>query len=280
MVKRGLLVLLILVSLTLPVLAQDSLTRPEKIEEFEYLYQILADNYPHFWIKERQTGINWLDNKEEYLEEIKDTQGLLDYYQTLNQILGELKNGHTHILQPKLFYSYRTWQIFQKPGPWNEILFDKEVAERYSGLRNILEKDEDQIQTFWAKYMAGDYYVVKSYLSALPVGAKIRAIDNQDMDSYIRQVNTGGYNFDPIHDRLYVDLLPLEKERVTIEYDLQGEKETVEVPTQISREIIDHQETKVRQNKENVVTSIIKEGSIAYLKVRSFDWPNIKADRD
>jgi hypothetical protein len=58
-------VLVIAISITI-----DGQTLPEKqkIEDFEYLFKILKENYPYFGVLEREKGIKWLDNKDEYLK--------------------------------------------------------------------------------------------------------------------------------------------------------------------------------------------------------------------
>ena len=40
-------------------------------EDFEYMYNLLEDNFPFFEMNERRMGYNWLDLKEVYLERIR-----------------------------------------------------------------------------------------------------------------------------------------------------------------------------------------------------------------
>ena len=44
------------------------LTQEEKIEDFDYLYEVLKGHYPMFGVAKRQYKIDWLCQKEIYLE--------------------------------------------------------------------------------------------------------------------------------------------------------------------------------------------------------------------
>src|SRR5690554_1682467 len=46
----------------------QQLTMEEKIEDFEYLYNLFKENYPFFEVNKRLNGIDWLSNKEHYIE--------------------------------------------------------------------------------------------------------------------------------------------------------------------------------------------------------------------
>jgi len=71
------------------------LTEKEKIEDFEYMYNILKDNYAHFYEVKEMYGYDWLEHKEEFIEEIKNTNNI-GFYNKLNEILSKLQDGHLY----------------------------------------------------------------------------------------------------------------------------------------------------------------------------------------
>ncbi len=44
-------------------LNDDELTPEKYLEDFEYMYQVLEENYPFFDVNKRHTGIDWLVKK-------------------------------------------------------------------------------------------------------------------------------------------------------------------------------------------------------------------------
>ena len=52
----------------------QTLSEKQKIEDFEYLYKILKENYPYFGVLEREQNIKWLDYKVDFEKAIKETK--------------------------------------------------------------------------------------------------------------------------------------------------------------------------------------------------------------
>lgn len=84
--------------------SKKQLTQKEKLEDFEYMYTILKENYPYFEVNKRQNGIDWLANKDEYISRIKAAKSDQDFFAVLSSILKELNNGHANMLDNQ-FYS-------------------------------------------------------------------------------------------------------------------------------------------------------------------------------
>ncbi|MCF6466106.1 hypothetical protein [Clostridium sp. Cult2] len=83
----------------------------EKLEDFEYAYSIIKENYPFLEVNKRLHGVDWLGNKEEYIERIKKTGTDNEFIEEFGNIIRELNNGHTHVLhqdQFKWYYSVYT----------------------------------------------------------------------------------------------------------------------------------------------------------------------------
>ena len=116
-------------------ISNEPLTIEEKIQDFEYMYDILEDNYAFFWVNERMHNIDWLSNKEEYTKRIKNTNSDEKFMQELNNILRDLNNGHTHIVSLDHFewyYSaYGSKNSWKGNKPWGKVLNDPIVLNRY-----------------------------------------------------------------------------------------------------------------------------------------------------
>ena len=68
-------ILIILITSLLLILNEGGkstgLSKKEKVEEVEYLYKTIEENYPFLEVNERLTGIDWISHKEEYLGKAK-----------------------------------------------------------------------------------------------------------------------------------------------------------------------------------------------------------------
>ncbi|MBU5438459.1 S41 family peptidase [Tissierella sp. MSJ-40] len=83
------------------------LTVEEKIEDFEYMYEILKDNYSHFYEIKKIYGYDWLSHKEEFEKEIRKTKDNMEFYHCMQRILiTELHDDHTLILDPSYYNTY------------------------------------------------------------------------------------------------------------------------------------------------------------------------------
>ena len=81
------------------------LTKKQKVDDFNYLFDNLSDSYPYFEVNKRLTGIDWLHNKKMYLNKIKNSKSDVAFFNQINTILNDLNNGHTDTYPTKI-YSY------------------------------------------------------------------------------------------------------------------------------------------------------------------------------
>ncbi|MBW4828224.1 MAG: S41 family peptidase [Clostridiaceae bacterium] len=128
------------------------LTMEEKLEDFEYMYKILEENYPFFKVNERVNGVDWLGNKDEYIEKIKQTKNDEEFAEKLNEIIGELNNGHTYLLSEELFSDF--YEIYACEGtritkPWKKVFDNENVKARYDFSEEKLEELGHE-NGFWA----------------------------------------------------------------------------------------------------------------------------------
>ncbi len=136
------------------------LTEEEKLEDFQYMYTILKENYPYFEVNKRLNGIDWLSQKDEYIDRIKATTNDDTYFNELNSILSELKNGHTAMLD-KWFYSYAK-EVYERDKKFNKAWVKQlnnpkainryskmpESKDRFEGSENNIMADNIKAHTF------------------------------------------------------------------------------------------------------------------------------------
>ena len=172
----------------------SQLSKKQKAQDFEYLYQTLEDNYPFFDAAKRNFNVDWLSNKEEYLERIKATSNDSAYFMTLISIVDELRCPHLSIvptLSHELYLETYERATIEKPkyAKWVEVLEQsKKQSPRWQNfLRNTTEYTEDgsrttfysdsllfddkiammRIQSFHYDNLANDSLLITSFLKKI-----------------------------------------------------------------------------------------------------------------
>lgn len=121
------------------------LTMEEKLEDFEYLYKIISENYPFLKVNERLHGVNWLEEREKYISMIQKSTTDNSFNSQIRKITKELNNGHTHVLDKNDFpwyYSVYSQSKFDKP--WVKALNNQKTLEWYNFDKKKLSELGDQ----------------------------------------------------------------------------------------------------------------------------------------
>lgn len=107
----------------------NKLTEEQKLEDFEYLYNIIIENYPFLEVNKRKYGIDWVDNKEKYIEFIKQEP---NFKVALNEILLDLNNSHTNLLEREFIeYMIYAYESMEWQKMFLDILNNPLVKSRY-----------------------------------------------------------------------------------------------------------------------------------------------------
>ena len=117
---------------------EANLTTKEKLQDFEYLYDLLKKNYPFFEVNERLHGIDWLGNKRKYERLIRNTKNDAEFFVAMDRILGDLNNGHVNIFNGRNYkWFYKNYYLaYAKYNalrylPWYDALTNPHVMNRY-----------------------------------------------------------------------------------------------------------------------------------------------------
>lgn len=141
--KKSLLVyLLVLGLLTLMVGCNSEssknasgLTTEEKLEDFEYLYTVMSENYPYLNVNYRMNGVNWLNEKESFRTEIENTNNDIEFQSAIDRIVKRLNNDHTHLLTRNFFSMahsvYSNPEYVEYNSPWLDVLSEDKVLNYY-----------------------------------------------------------------------------------------------------------------------------------------------------
>lgn len=166
--------------------APITLSEKEKIEDFNYLYDVLKDNFPFFQVNKRKFNVDWLNNKEKYINIIKNTKNDLEFENKLAEIISQLNIGHTHLVS-KSFYNYliEGCSLNRKlSDSLTDIIESPKVMERYNYNDNTEEIATSQDNS---------YNVASSYYSDIITPEKtaylcFRSFKNQNPQGQIHKI--------------------------------------------------------------------------------------------
>lgn len=123
---------------------QDSqLSTKEKVEDFEYMYETIKEGYPYLEVNKRLNNVDWLANKDEYLEQIKNTTNDEEFLKEMTDIVMDLNNGHTHIINDESTYKFIK-SVYTKAG-WYDFLDDEKIVNRYKSIGSNTEINKKPI---------------------------------------------------------------------------------------------------------------------------------------
>ncbi|AEY66543.1 S41 family peptidase [Clostridium sp. BNL1100] len=113
----------------------NQLSQDEKLADFEYMCNILKENYPFFEVNKRNNSVDWLAKKDTYVSMVKSTKNDQEFFDTMSKILNELHNGHTHMFSEKDYSYWKNLVLNWESGsnePWLKELNNDKVLLRYN----------------------------------------------------------------------------------------------------------------------------------------------------
>lgn len=132
------------------------LTTEDYLYDFNFAYDTLEKYYPFFEINKMAHGIDWLSNKDDYENYIRESKNDWDFYNRMNDVLGELNNGHTGLIDesfamtlyisyyhtPKADWRHDFSKIYERENVRNRYNIDKQSVQNYIN-ENIDNHSED-----------------------------------------------------------------------------------------------------------------------------------------
>jgi len=266
------------------------LTTEQKLEDFEYLYRMLEQNYPYFEVKKRQLGMDWLSKKQEFVSMIAETKSDAEFYHVLNSILMLLQNGHTNVISPSAYDD--SSRIYDGLTPWAQVYNDRRVRDAYSYWQTVLKESEEMMLPVSFKYIEGEYCAWSNPVDpetspgdyGIPRGSRLIEVDGMSTDDYIMTLmDRYILDYDRLRGKVKVNGLVIYADRPV--------RLGVETPEGERRDITLEPARPVQPDSsgdgmpEHLFTTLKDEGAgIAYLRVASFsahymekDGPGIRA---
>ncbi|WP_250676000.1 S41 family peptidase [Paraclostridium ghonii] len=118
----------------------NQLSTREKVSDFKYMYNTIKGGYPYLDVNDRSNNINWLENKDKYIKRIKNTKNDEEFIKEISDILSELNNRHTEVVDNK-----KRYEMFKKAyskNNWYDFLNDKKVIDRYDSMNSNIKMFE------------------------------------------------------------------------------------------------------------------------------------------
>lgn len=119
----------------LPEAALSPLTVEQRLEDFDYMWKIIEENYPFLEVNKRLNGEDWLANKEEYRNKMAAVKTDDEFFRRMSFVLCRLNNGHTNFLS-KEEYPWFLNDAYVQLGfgfePWVNVLQQPNVLARYN----------------------------------------------------------------------------------------------------------------------------------------------------
>lgn len=268
--------------------ALHELTVEEKLEDLNYMYDILKENYPYFDVVERKTGYNWFDYKGDFENWVRASNNNREFYSAVERILYLAQNGHTNIISPEMYDEYRRLYSGINSNAWKNVLQDEAVAVKYEEWKKIIDNSSFLIPLGF-KYIEGNYIVTNpSYVSEdilkkydIPEYSMLKSVEGANIDNYISSIVDKKFlKYDNKRSKLKASSLNIPCR------EGQGIRLTFQTPEGkvIDRTLQAIPYTPPKRSMEGpdklYDTAIIEEGKLAYIKVSSFSSFYVEKDRE
>lgn len=181
------------------------LTPKEKLDDFNYMYEVIKDGYPFLKVNKRMNDVDWLGKKAEYEQRVKDTDSDESFVGVMGGIIEELNNLHTELIKEDDYFT--GLKKFHENFGWYDFWNDPVVLKRYNQLSDDIESDtKEEKSTEMSMYMNSEI-VLQDIVSNkvayihLPQMARCGASIEEDMEAigeYLKTVKD--------YDALIIDI--------------------------------------------------------------------------
>lgn len=118
----------------LPEAVVSPLTLEQRLEDFDYMWKIIEENYPFLEVNKRLNGEDWLASKEEYRNKIAVVKTDDEFFRRMRFVLSGLNNGHTNFLTKEEYPWFLNTYVQAGLGsePWVNVFQQSNVLARYN----------------------------------------------------------------------------------------------------------------------------------------------------
>ncbi|MCX7885049.1 MAG: S41 family peptidase [Caloramator sp.] len=263
------------------------LTKDQKLEDFNYLYDVIVNNYPYIEVLKRKIGYDFLSKKEELKNMVVSSKDNAEFYKNIDKMLNILQNGHTNIISPLDYDMYKEAYKGLENYAWRKVISNKDVEKKYNKWKEII-KSESFIVPIAFKYVEGNYIAYKSINGNdkfkeydIPKFSTLLEVNGKEIDKFLlSNIDNFYLSFDFKRNKLKVNVLvlPCKKDEI-IKIKLKTLNGKI-IDRILKGEKVNWESTKKEKPDKVYDTRIIDKNRIAYLKVWSFSYEYVEKDRD
>jgi C-terminal processing protease CtpA/Prc len=255
---------------------EGQMTTAQKVEDFNYLYNTMKDNFPFFEVKKRMLNYDWLAQRNEFENRIKETKNDKEFYAELNKIINLVQNAHTHILQGSFSEELRT--LYSDPhaaySPSRRDILNNEKAIKMSSYwDNKLTSYNTYIPIIF-RYVEGKYVVLDGNLEEydIPRGSILTKVNDVEINQYVKSLSNHLYlSYDykrkqQMLGELTIFTEPGSEVKLTFTTRDNRNLEAVVMEDQLNYEII---KKYYNDDAKNYSLNILEDNKIAYVRLKS-----------
>lgn len=127
--------------------SRKELSKSQMIEDFNYLFNSIIDNYPYLDVNKRVNGVDFEANETTYRSMIEECESDEEFETSIKTIVKDLKNSHSYILNKEILEQFRN--IYNKipTGSWydlnRKVLNNRKALRRYGLSREVKELEKE-----------------------------------------------------------------------------------------------------------------------------------------
>ncbi|EEI82459.1 S41 family peptidase [Anaerococcus tetradius] len=124
------------------------LTKEQRVEDFNYFFDQIKNNYPFFGVLKRKHKMDFLNNYDKYKGMVEACKNDEEFRKTMEEVMLDLKNNHTRIADRD--YVLKTMKYFSKnwksPSIYYEFLnLNRQVVRNRYGIDGVQSDTEAKL---------------------------------------------------------------------------------------------------------------------------------------
>ncbi len=182
-------------------LQDKPLTTEQKLEDFEYLYNVLIEHHPHLEEYRDIIGFDFEGNREYYEELIRNTKDDYEFYVMMLMIMEDLPSLHTKLYVESFDGIKESGHNYSKEVRSAFLGSDRSEVWQEHNRKYILEETgETRFLYYDGKYISSLGAIAEQQEQTLI----LLAIDDEPIDKYIQRKEVSGkLGYDKRNDKVY-----------------------------------------------------------------------------
>lgn len=141
----------------------EELAEGQKVADFEKFYSNIIESAPYLDEVKEVYGIDWIERKDYYLDEVKATESNIEFYGVMAAISQDLASFHTDVCFP-LYSNLLGLNCYNSRELLHEFGIEAKINAWNDVIRSAFIEYED-VDLFCVKYVSGKYILKEGWLS-------------------------------------------------------------------------------------------------------------------